>query len=70
MRTELARTDVNFSMVTGDSIQLTYTPYDGTEQIILTEEIKETIHIDVCIIYKFENEFGLKEGYIGVFGKK
>lgn len=70
MYQELSRVDVDFWVVAGDSIRLTYTPYDGGEQVILTEEIRENVHITVCKICKFTNMFGLKEGYVGVFGRE
>lgn len=68
MYQELSRVKVDFWMLPEDSIRLTYTPYDGTEQIILEQKFTEKMHVTVCKICSFTNMFGLKNGYVGVFG--
>ena len=65
-----------FGCVPGDTIQLTYTPDLAArvsgfkEQVLMSEEFKKPMVINRVGIVWFEDDFGCKEGVLGVFGTK
>ena len=54
----------------GDTFEMSYTDESGDNHKLLSVTIEEDIIVNQVKIYKFQDEFGLKEGYCGVFGNK
>lgn len=53
----------------GDKLQLSYTEPNGKKHTALTQNIEKAASYDKVIAFLLENEFGLKEGLGGIFGK-
>ncbi len=64
---EISRVKCHINALPGDTFGLYHTE-NGKRHQVLKHYITEPIKIDVAIVYKFENEFGLKEGLMGIFG--
>ena len=57
----------NYELYTGDTVTIEYESLMGKE-IIIKHKIDKKMEITSGSVYKFENEFGLAEGYAGVIG--
>lgn len=65
------REDLDINLFPGDKLILWYDKPDGTYEKVLSQEIKDVMHVDTAVIFETEDgELGLEYGIGGVFGKK